>query len=62
MGIENGEVSSSDRNRMGSASKSKPLYVNTVYPTGMFSLTFTVVGTNSAGGHLGLRDSPSLII
>lgn len=59
MEIENGDVLPSIRNRILSPSPSKPVYVNTkVDPTGLFSSTFTVFGSNSDGKHFGLIDSP----
>lgn len=60
--IENGDMLLRLRNRMGSPSPSKPLYMNTVNPAGLSSSTFTVLGSFSEGVHVGLIDSPILII
>lgn len=55
MGVENGDGYTSVSNLLGSPSPSKPVYVNTIYQTRLFSSTFSVRISNSRRLHLGYK-------
>lgn len=52
VGVENGDGYTSVSNLMASPSPSKPVYVNTIYQTRLFSSTFSVRISNSRRLHL----------
>lgn len=61
MGVENGDGYTSVPNLLGSPSPSKPVYVNTIYQTRLFSSTFSVRISNSRRLHLGYKKNACLL-